>query len=119
MEVQLKAGQLRGKIESEQQEAIIQQQKIELQIQKVIQKIRVKGSQMHQAQLKLDFLSNENVNLINNLREGERMLGVVKQKFIGIDQTLNSDKSSLRTEKYHANSKIQIMMEKTIQRQQR
>ena len=47
------------------------------------------------------------------------MLGVVREKFMGLDQTLNSDKSSLRTEKYQANSKIQIMMEKTIQRQQR
>lgn len=47
MDVQLKAGQLRTKIDNEQQEAMIQQEKLQLEIQKAIQKIRVKGSQIH------------------------------------------------------------------------
>ena len=47
-----------------------------MEIQKAIQKIRVKGSQMHQAQLRLDALASENTSLINNLREAERMLSI-------------------------------------------
>lgn len=78
LDVQLKAGQLRGKIQSEQQQSMIHQQKLQLQIQKVVQRIRVKGSQIHEAQLKFDFLSNENVNLINSIHEAQRLLGITK-----------------------------------------
>lgn len=119
MDVQMKTGQLRTKIENEQQEAIIQQQKVELQIQKMLQKIRVKGSQINEAQTKFDFLTNENINLINNLRESERVLGIVKEKFFGIEKSLTTDKSSIRAEKYSVNAKIQLAMEKIVQRQQR
>ena len=47
MDVQMKAGQLRTKIENQQQESILQQQKLQVEIQKVLQKIRIKGSQIH------------------------------------------------------------------------
>lgn len=58
MEVQLKTGQLRNKIDNEQQEAVIQQEKVQLEIQKALQKLRVKGSQIHETQLKFDMLTN-------------------------------------------------------------
>lgn len=58
MDAQLKTAQLRGKIESEQQEAALGQEKLQLEIQKAIQKIRVKGSQLHEAQLRYDVLQN-------------------------------------------------------------
>lgn len=68
MDVQMKSGQLRTKIESEQQESILQQEMIQMEIQKIVQKIRVKGSQIHEAQLKYDHLFNENNTLINSVR---------------------------------------------------
>jgi hypothetical protein len=58
MDAQLKTAQLRGKIEGEQQEAALGQEKLQLEIQKAIQKIRVKGSQLHEAQLRYDVLQN-------------------------------------------------------------
>jgi hypothetical protein len=39
-----------------------------LEVQKAIQKIRVKGSQLHEAQLRFDILQGEHTALINNLR---------------------------------------------------
>jgi hypothetical protein len=33
---------------------------------------------MHEAQLRLDALASENISLINNLREAERMLSIEK-----------------------------------------
>lgn len=47
MDVQLKTAQLRAKIDGEQQEAVLAQEKLQLEVQKAIQKIRVKGSQLH------------------------------------------------------------------------
>lgn len=85
----------------------------------MVQKIRVKGSQLHEAQLKFDFLSKENVNLINNIHEAERLLGITKEKFFGMDQGLNGELSALRTEKFHTNSRFQVVMEKITQKQQR
>ena len=69
----------------------------------MIQRIRIKGSQIHESQVRHDSLSNENINLLNNLRETERVFGIVKEKYFGIDKNLNNDKSSLRAEKHHAN----------------
>lgn len=85
----------------------------------MLQRIRVKGSQIHEAQTKYDFLSNEHVNLINNLHEAERVFGIVKETFFGVDKSLNNDKSSIRAEKYTVSNKMQIAMEKIVQRQQR
>lgn len=110
MDVQMKTGQLRTKIENQQQDAIIQQEKIQVEIQKVLQRIRVKGSQIHEAQTKYDFLCNENVNLINNFHQAERVFAIVKQTFFGVDKSLNNDKSSIRTEKYNVNARMQIAM---------
>jgi hypothetical protein len=67
----------------------MQQEKVQLEIQKAIQKIRVKGSQLHEAQLRLDSLAAENGSLINGLREAERLLSVQKESFFGIDKNLN------------------------------
>lgn len=89
MDVQMKTAQLRGKIDNEQQEALLGQEKLQLEIQKAIQKIRVKGSQLHEAQLRYDILQNENVNLLNSLREAERLLAAEKERFFGVDRTLN------------------------------
>lgn len=67
-----------------------------MEIQKAVQKIRVKGSQLHEAQLKLDILSAENNNLLNSLREAERLLSVQKEQFFGVDKNLNGERSAFR-----------------------
>jgi len=53
------------------------------------------------------------------VREAERVFGIVKEKYFGIDRSLTTDKSSIRAEKYHTNEKMQIAIEKIVQRQQR
>ncbi len=92
---------------------------MQLEIQKAVQKIRVKGSQLHEAQLKFDILAAENNNLLNNLRESERLLSVQKEQFFGVDKNLNGERSAFRAEKYQISLQTQNMMEKTVQRHQK
>lgn len=47
------------------------------------------------------------------------MLALEKQRFIGTDKGLNAQKSTLRTDKYNTNIKIQSLMEKNIIKNQR
>lgn len=84
-----------------------------------MQRMRVKGAQLHQASIQYDILRTENVNSINRLRQAEVLLSSVKEKFFGLDKTLNGEKSAIRAEKYNLNLKMQTMMEKTVQIHQR
>ena len=43
----------------------------------------------------------------------------MKEKYFVIEKNLSNDKSSLRSEKHHMNDKMQIAIEKIVQRQQR
>ena len=69
---------------------------MQLEIQKAIQKIRVKGSQLHEAQLRYDVLQNEATNGINTLREAERALASQKELFLGVERSLGGEKGALR-----------------------
>lgn len=45
------------------------------------------------------------------------MLAVEKERFFGVDRSLNGEKGALRAEKYQLGLQTQAMMEKTIVRQ--
>ena len=74
---------------------------------------------MHEYQLKFDSLNSENLMLINQLREAERMLALEKERFTGTDKGLGQQKSELRKDKYNLNLKIQAMSERVMQKNQR
>lgn len=98
---------------------MLQQEALQVEIQKTLQKIRLRGVHIHEAQVRLDGLEKEGVQLTNQLREGERLIGLEKERAMGVEVGLNEEMSSLRTQKYHQGAKVQVMMEKVAQRQQR
>jgi hypothetical protein len=57
--------------------------------------------------------------LVNALHEAERVLAVEKERFFGVDRSLNGEKGALRAEKYQLGLQTQTLMEKTIVRQQK
>lgn len=75
--------------------------------------------QIHELQLKYDSLNNENLTLINQMREAERLLALEKERYVGMDKGLSTQKTSLRTDKYNMGIKIQSLMERTMQKNQR
>ena len=50
----------------------------------MLQKIKLRNAQIHELQLKHDSLLGENANIVNQMREEERVLALEKEKLFGM-----------------------------------
>ena len=54
----------------------------------MLQKIKLKGAQMGEAQSRYDALEIENRKLIDDLREAERIVCLEKERVFGLERSL-------------------------------
>ena len=112
MDVQIRTADLRTKIENQHQEAEVYRNKVQTEIEKVMEKIKLRAAQIKKAQVKMDSLTSENSMVLSQLKETERIVTLEKERLFGQEKFLNEEKARIRQQKFKLSQGIKNMMEK-------